>query len=71
MRYMIIACLGGTLLVAAGCSSNKNFVLLRHPVTNNVVECPGETGIYTGTAAEIKACVKAYKDAGYEEVGSY
>ena len=71
MRFLIIFCLVVIMSAIVGCTSSKSFVLLRHPVTNMVVECPGESGISTGTAAEMKSCVDSYKQTGYEEVYSY
>ena len=71
MRFVVIICLGVILFSAFGCASTKTFVLLRHPVTNKVVECPGETGVGTGSAAEMKACVEPYLKDGYEIISSY
>lgn len=71
MRYIFTLCLGGVLFSTVGCASSNTFVLLRHPVTNKSVECPGETGIDTGSAAEMKACVETYRKAGYEIIVSY
>jgi len=71
MRSVIAICLGGILLSAMGCASSKTFVLLRHPETNKVMECPGETGVDTGSAAEMKACIEAYRKDGYEVIYSY
>jgi len=71
MRYIIAICLGGFLISTVGCASSQTFVLLRHPDTNKVMECPGETGIDTGSAAEIKDCVETYRKAGYEVIYSY
>jgi hypothetical protein len=71
MRFVITICLGGVLFIAAGCASTKTFVLLRHPVTHKVVECPGETGVDTGSAAEMKSCVEPYTKDGFEIIYSY
>jgi hypothetical protein len=42
-----------------------------NPATNSTVECPGETGVFHGSAAEMKTCVDDYKKQGYEEIYSY
>ncbi|MSM39310.1 MAG: hypothetical protein GJT30_06785 [Geobacter sp.] len=71
MRYILMLCLAMVVAGSAGCASTRNFVLLRHPVTNKTVECPGETGIDTGSAAQMKTCVESYKKEGYEVIVSY
>ena len=76
MRYLFllltIASISGVIGCATSTStSSRNFVLLRHPVTNQTVECPGEVGTFKGTPAEMKACVDAYTKDGYEEIYSY
>jgi len=71
MRHLSLFLLLTSLAGAAGCAGSKNFVLLRNPVTNSTVECPGETGVTTGSAAEMKSCVDTYKKEGYEEIYSY
>ena len=71
MRYVIMLSLAMVLAVSAGCANTRSFVLLRHPVTNKTVECPGETGIDTGSAAQMKSCVESYKKEGYEVIVSY
>jgi len=71
MRYVIMLSLATVLAVSAGCANTRSFVLLRHPVTNKTVECPGETGIDTGSAAQMKSCVESYKKEGYEVIVSY
>ena len=71
MRYVIMSCLAMALAVSVGCANTRSFVLLRHPVTNKTVECPGETGIDTGSAAQMKSCVESYKKEGYEVIVSY
>jgi hypothetical protein len=74
MRYLfwllIIASISGVFGCASS-SSNRNFVLLRHPLTNKTVECPGEVGTFYGTPAEMKACVESYTKDGYVEIYSY
>jgi len=76
MRYLFlllsIASISGVFGCATSTTTNsKNFVLLRHPVSNKTVECPGEAGTFKGTPAEMKACVDAYTKDGYEEIYSY
>lgn len=71
MRYVLMLCLAGFIAGITGCASSRSFVLLRHPVSNKTVECPGEAGIDTGSAAEMKACVDKYTKDGYEVVVSY
>ena len=67
---LIIASISGVIGCASSTSS-RQFVLLRHPVTNKTVECPGEVGTFKGTAAEMKACVDSHTKDGYKEIYSY
>jgi hypothetical protein len=74
MRYLFLFLIIASISGAFGCASSsgsRNFVLLRHPLTNKTVECPGEVGTFNGTSAEMKACVDAYIEDGYKEIYSY
>jgi hypothetical protein len=68
--FLIITSIAG-VLGCASISDSRKFVLLRHPLTNKTVECPGEVGTYYGTSAEMKVCVESYVKDGYQEIYSY
>jgi hypothetical protein len=64
MKYIA---LGALALFLAGCGK-LHVVVLQHPQTGQTVECKSDLKIVPASAP-LKACLKAYEQAGYKITG--